>query len=69
VYISVAEFRAVLHGIRLSVTDAELYQLLRRFDTADDGRVNYTEFCACFADALSPGVRVRLVPVGQGSVY
>ena len=43
------------------MNDEEAYACLRRFDTADDGRVNYSEFCHMLADVIEPGVGLPVV--------
>jgi hypothetical protein len=60
-FVSQAEFRRTLRGLGIvlegSDADEVWYAFLRRFDTADDGRVNSSEFWAVVADLFSPGVR------------
>jgi hypothetical protein len=70
-FISQAEFKRVLAGLGVQLEGSEAdviwYAFLRRFDTADDGRVNSSEFWAVVADLFSPGVCVTaLLPSSQG---
>ena len=62
-FVSPAEFRQTLAGLRVKLgggaggdDTGNWYAMLRRFDTADDGRVNLSEFWAVIADFMSPGV-------------
>ena len=55
-YVSQALFRSALRGLTIILNDDEMYACLRRFDTAEDGKVNFTEFCHMIADSISPGV-------------
>ena len=38
------------------------YQCYRRFDTRNDGMVNFSDFAAMLADSISPGVSVPVEP-------
>ncbi|XP_072038422.1 EF-hand calcium-binding domain-containing protein 6-like [Amphiura filiformis] len=48
-YVSAEEFRDVLQELCVNLTNYELQQLCKKFDTRKDGRVSYLEFLKPFA--------------------
>lgn len=44
-FLSMEEFRSIVHGYNFDLTDQELISVMRKFDNNFDGVVNYEEFC------------------------
>ncbi len=43
-YLSIADFRHVLHSCQIDVNDDDLYHILSEFDTRLDGNIAYEHF-------------------------
>jgi len=64
--ITVEEFRIALERFGFNLSPADVYTLMRHFDTRGDGQVSYNEFCDMFLDEDYPcGPRPEKAPLDQ----
>lgn len=64
--ITVEEFKKALERFGFNLNPADVYTLMRHFDTRGDGQVSYNEFCDMFLDEDYPcGKRPEKAPLDQ----